>query len=116
MCGTLLTTALLLVGATTAAAQSQPRFALGPVARIERVWLDGHTKGETPVAGLAASVRVSKAIAVGALNTPAQPQSFSLSSARWGAESVPAKNRGSPLVAARRSACRSSSRFSTGRQ
>jgi len=64
MCGTLLTTSLLLVGAATAAAQSPPRFAIGPVARVDRVWLDGHTKGTTPVAGVTASVRVSKATAV----------------------------------------------------
>jgi hypothetical protein len=64
MSGTLLTTSLLLVGAATAAAQSPSRFALGPVARLDRVWLDGHTTGSTPVAGVAASVRVAKAIAV----------------------------------------------------
>jgi hypothetical protein len=64
MCGALLTTSLLLVGAATAAAQSPSRFTLGPVARLDRVSLDGHTKGTTPVAGVAASVRVSKAIAV----------------------------------------------------
>jgi hypothetical protein len=65
MCGTLLSTSLLLVGAAAAAAaQSLPRFSLGPVARMERVWLDGDTEGATPVAGLAAGVRVSRAIAV----------------------------------------------------
>jgi hypothetical protein len=64
MCGTLLTTSLLLMGAATAAAQSPSRFSLGPVARIDRVWLDGDTVGETPVAGVAAGVRVSRAIAV----------------------------------------------------
>jgi hypothetical protein len=64
MCGSLLTASLLLMGAATAAAQSPARFTLGPVARIDRVWLDGHTVGETPVAGLAASVRVSTAIAL----------------------------------------------------
>jgi hypothetical protein len=64
MCGTLLTTSLLLLGAATAAAQSPSRFALGPVARFDRVSLDGHTTGTTPVAGVVASVRVSKALAV----------------------------------------------------
>jgi hypothetical protein len=64
MCGALLTTSLLLVGAAAAAAQSPPRFTLGPVARVERLWLDGHTEGTTPVAGVIASVRVSKAIAL----------------------------------------------------
>ena len=64
MCGTLLTTSLLLLGAATAAAQPPSRFTLGPVARLDRVSIDGHTTGTTPVAGVAASVRVSKAIAV----------------------------------------------------
>jgi len=61
---TLLTTSLLLLGAATAAAQPPSRFTLGPVARLDRVSIDGHTTGTTPVAGVAASVRVSKAIAV----------------------------------------------------
>jgi hypothetical protein len=64
MCGTLLTTLLVLVGAASAAAQSPSRFTLGSVARVDRVWLDGDTKGTTPVAGVAASVRISTAIAV----------------------------------------------------
>ena len=64
MCGTLLTTSLLLLGAATAAAQSPSRFTLGPVARLDHVSIDGDTTGTTPVAGVAASVRVSKAIAV----------------------------------------------------
>lgn len=64
MRGTLLITSLLVFGAATAAAQSPSRFTLGPVARLDRVSLDGHTTGTTPVAGVAASVRVSRAIAV----------------------------------------------------
>jgi hypothetical protein len=64
MCGTLLTTSLLLLGAATAAAQSPSRFTLGPLVRLDRVSIDGDTTGTTPVAGVAASVRVSKAIAV----------------------------------------------------
>ena len=64
MCGTLLTTSLLLLGAGTAAAQSPSRFTVGPVARVDRIWIDGQTEGTTPVAGVAASVRISKAIAV----------------------------------------------------
>jgi hypothetical protein len=43
------------------------------VARVDHVWLDGHTAGSTPVAGIAASVRVSGAIAVaGELTAAAQ--------------------------------------------
>ena len=64
MRGVLLTTSLLLMGAATAAAQSPSRFTVGPVARLDRVWLDGHTTGTTPVAGMAASVRISQRIAV----------------------------------------------------
>jgi hypothetical protein len=63
MRGTLLTTCLVLM-AVTAAAQSSPRFALGPVARVDRLWLDGHTTGTTPVAGVSASVRLSTVMAV----------------------------------------------------
>jgi hypothetical protein len=64
MCGTLLTTSLLLLGAATAAAQSPSRFTVGPVARLDRVSLDGDTTGTTPVAGIAAGIRISKALAV----------------------------------------------------
>jgi hypothetical protein len=64
MCGTLLTTSLLLLGAATAAAQPASRFALGPVARVDHIYFDGHTDGTMPVAGIVASVRVSRAIAV----------------------------------------------------
>ena len=64
MCGTLLTTSLLLLGAGTAAAQSPSRFTVGPVARVDRIWIDGQTEGTTPVAGVAASVRISQAIAL----------------------------------------------------
>ena len=61
---TLLLTSLLLLGAGTAAAQSLSRFTVGPVTRVDRIWIDGQTEGTTPVAGVAASVRISKAIAV----------------------------------------------------
>jgi hypothetical protein len=65
MCGTLLTTSLVLLGAVSSAeAQSPSRFTLGPMARLDRVSLDGHTTGTTPVTGVVASVRVSQAIAV----------------------------------------------------
>src|SRR5688500_205738 len=64
MCGTLVTTSLLLLGVATAAAQSPSRFTLAPVARLDRVWIEGQTTGTTPVAGAAASVRVSKALSV----------------------------------------------------
>ena len=40
------------------------RFAVAAVARIEHVYVDGHTDGTTPVGGVAASVRVSRAIAI----------------------------------------------------
>jgi hypothetical protein len=67
----LLIASLLLGSATSAAAQtlSSPpspssRFALAAVARIDHVYVDGHTDGTTPVGGVAASVRVSRAIAI----------------------------------------------------
>ena len=37
---------------------------MAAVARIEHVYVDGHTDGTTPVGGVAASVRVSRAIAI----------------------------------------------------
>ena len=66
---TLLITSLLLGSATfatSAAAQtpSPSRFAVAAVARIDHVYVDGHTDGTTPVGGVAASVRVSRAIAI----------------------------------------------------
>jgi hypothetical protein len=67
---TLLLTSLLLASATSAAGQapSAPpplsRFAVAAVARIDHVYVDGHTDGTTPVGGVAASVRVSRAIAI----------------------------------------------------
>ena len=66
---TLLITSLLLGSATfatSAAAQtpSPSRFAVAAVARIDHVYVDGHTEGTTPVGGVAASVRVSRAIAI----------------------------------------------------
>jgi len=73
---TLLITSLLLGSATaviSAAAQapspppsSSPpsRFALAAVARIDHVYMDGHTDGTTPVGGVAANVRVSHAITI----------------------------------------------------
>lgn len=69
---TLLMTLLLLGSAMPAAAQepSLPpppppsRFAVTGVVRIDHVYVDGHTEGTTPVAGVAASVRISRAIAI----------------------------------------------------
>jgi hypothetical protein len=62
---TLLITLLLFGSATSAAAQTPPsRFAVTAVSRIDHVYVDGHTNGTTPVAGVAASVRVSRAIAI----------------------------------------------------
>jgi hypothetical protein len=65
MCGTLLTTSLLLLlGAASAAAQPSSRYTLGPLVRLDRLSFDGVTTGTTPVAGVVASVRISKAMAV----------------------------------------------------
>jgi hypothetical protein len=68
---TLLITSLLLGCAATAAAQRPSRFALGPVAQFAHAWFDGHTDGALTVAGVAASVRVSRAISLeGELTSP----------------------------------------------
>jgi hypothetical protein len=68
---TLLITSVLLISVTSAAAQMAPtpppssrRFAIAAVARIDHAYVDGHTDGTTPVGGVAASVRVSRAIAI----------------------------------------------------
>jgi hypothetical protein len=68
---TLLITSLLLGSAISIAAQtSSPRsatasrFAVAAVGRIDHVYVDGDTDGTTPVAGVAARVRVSRAIAI----------------------------------------------------
>ena len=67
---TLLITSLLLASVASAAAQTPlptprpPRFAVAAVARIDHVYVDGHTDGTTPVGGVAASVPVSRAIAI----------------------------------------------------
>jgi hypothetical protein len=54
--------------AASAAAQTPSpapsRFAVAGVARIDHVYVDGHTDGTTPVGGVAASVRVSRVIAI----------------------------------------------------
>jgi hypothetical protein len=56
------------LSARSAAAQtpSTPpsRFTAAVVARIDHVYVDGHTDGTTPVGGVAASVRVSRAFAI----------------------------------------------------
>jgi hypothetical protein len=64
MRGTLLIATVWLLGAASATAQSPSRFTVASVFRLDRVWVDGHTKGTTPVAGIAASVRITRAIAV----------------------------------------------------
>ena len=56
------------------------------------------------------------ASATGAVNTPAQPSAHSFAERRWGALSLPRKNRGSPLVAAATTASRSSGRLTSGLQ
>ena len=61
---TIAVTSVLLGCAATAAAQPPSRFALGPVAQVSHAWFDGHTDGTLTVAGVAASVRVSRAIAL----------------------------------------------------
>ena len=58
----------LALSARSAAAQTSStppsRFTAAAVARIDHVYVDGHTDGTTPVGGIAASVRVSRAIAI----------------------------------------------------
>lgn len=64
MRGTLLITSLWLGCATLASAQTPSRFTVGPVARVDHVYLDGDTDGTTAVAGIIVSVRVSRAISI----------------------------------------------------
>jgi hypothetical protein len=65
----LLITLLVLGSAASAAAQTSPspppsRFAVAAVARVDHVYVDGHTDGTTPVGGVAASLRVSRTVAI----------------------------------------------------
>jgi hypothetical protein len=50
--------------AATAAAQGQPRFQVGPVARVDRISLEGGAGGATFSAGLTAGVRLGRFLGV----------------------------------------------------
>lgn len=67
----LLLTSILLVSRTIPAMAQSPgltpspgRVALGPVAQISQASFDGHTRGRLAVAGVAASVRLTRALAI----------------------------------------------------
>ena len=60
-----LLTALLVLGPVAAAsAQSSSRFEVGPVMRLEKVYVEGDGSGHATVAGLAATFKVSKSYGV----------------------------------------------------
>jgi hypothetical protein len=61
----------VLVLANGAAAQSEPRFELGPVVRVESVYFEGGTTGAIASGGAAATVRVTNRFAVEAELTQA---------------------------------------------
>lgn len=60
----LLTTFLLLGFVTAAPGQPAPRLEIGPVVRLDSVFVEGGARGQTPVAGLGAGVRLSKTYGV----------------------------------------------------
>ncbi len=55
-----LTASLVLVLATTVLGQPASRIEVGPVVRLEQVFIEGDATGTTAVAGVAAGVRISR--------------------------------------------------------
>lgn len=62
---------LMLAFVTAARAQPAPRFEIGPVVRLDSVSVEGGAHGRTPVAGIAAGVRLSNTYGVEAELTQA---------------------------------------------
>jgi len=67
----ILQAALAITVAASASAQELPRFEVGPVARLDRVWLEGGAGGSTVAAGLAATVRLWRGLGIEAEVTQA---------------------------------------------
>jgi hypothetical protein len=61
---TLLTTSLALGCVAAASAQSLARFEVGPVMRLEKVFVEGNVTGNTTVAGLVTTFNISKSCGV----------------------------------------------------
>ena len=61
---TFLAPLIVLGTVTAAAAQPTSRFEVGPVMRLEKVFIEGDASGNTTVAGLATTVKISKSYAV----------------------------------------------------
>src|SRR5262245_54035027 len=59
-----LTAVVVLILANRAAAQSEPRFELGPVVRVDSLYFEGGTTGAIASGGAAATVRVTNRLAV----------------------------------------------------
>lgn len=71
-----LTAAVVLLGATTASAQTGSRFFVGPLVRVDRVRVEGHTSSVVPVFGAVASMRLSRILGIEAEITHARGQEF----------------------------------------
>jgi hypothetical protein len=67
---TLLAVAIVLAGVTSAAAETS-RFEIGPVVRLDRIFIEGGAAGNTAAAGVAATWRFSKTFAIEAEMTHA---------------------------------------------
>ena len=61
---TLLSTLIVLGTVTAAGAQPTSRFEVGPVMRLDHVYVEGGASGRTTVAGLATTFRITKSYAV----------------------------------------------------
>src|SRR6266536_5073613 len=67
----LLTTSLVLEFVTAALGQPTPQFEIGPVVRLDSVFVEGGARGGTIVAGVVTSFRISKTYGVEAELTQA---------------------------------------------
>jgi hypothetical protein len=68
---TLLAAVIVLVVGNSASAQTAARFEVGPVLRLDKVFIEGDTSGTTTVAGALTTVRLSRTYAVEAEITQA---------------------------------------------
>lgn len=63
---------VIVLGSVSGAAGQETRFAFGPVARVDRVYIEGGASGSTAVAGLQTTFRISRTFGVEAEVTGAQ--------------------------------------------